>query len=119
MENLKALAKNASLMDIQKILKPVFTVQFSYCPLILMFQSRNLNKEINKLLECCLPIVYCDNTSSFEEHLKTDNFVSVHHRNIQVLASELYEIVNGFSPARMKEGFPFNENTTYNTKNKS
>ena len=42
----------------------------------------------------------------------------MHHRNIQVLATELYKIVNGLSPEIMKEVFPFNENTSYNTKNK-
>ena len=39
-------------------------------------------------------------------------------RNIQVLATELYKIVNGLSPEIMKEVFPFNENTSYNTRNK-
>ena len=66
----------------------------------------------------CLRIVYSDNTSSFEELLETDNSFSVHQRNIQVLATELYKIVNGLSPEIMKEVFPFNENTSYNTRNK-
>ena len=56
-------------------------------------------------------IVYRDNTTSFEELLETDNSVSVHHRNIQVVATELFEIVNGISSDIMKEFFPFNENT--------
>ena len=42
----------------------------------------------------------------------------MHHRNIQVLVTELYKIANGFSPEIMEEVFPFNENTFYNTKNK-
>ena len=83
-----------------------------------MFHIRKLNNKINKLHERCLRIVYSDNTSSFEELLETDNSVSVHHRNIQVLATELYKIVNGLSPEIMKEVFPFNENTTYDTRNK-
>ena len=83
-----------------------------------MFHIRKLNNKINKLHERCLRIVYSDNTSSFEELLETDNSLSVHHRNIQVLATELYKIVNGLSPEIMKEVFPFNENTTYDTRNK-
>ena len=83
-----------------------------------MFQSRKLNNKINKLHERCLQIVYSDNTSSFEELLETDNSVSVHQRNIQVLATELYKIINGLSPKIMKEVSPFNENTSYNTRNK-
>ena len=62
--------------------------------------------------ERCLQIVYSDNTSSFEELLETDNSVSVHHRNIQVLANELYKIVNSLSPEIMKEVFLFNNNTS-------
>ena len=61
--------------------------------------------------------MYSDNTS-FEELLETDNSVSVHHQNIQVLATELYKTVNGLSPEIMKEVFPFNEITSYNTRNK-
>ena len=85
------------------LMKAFFTAQFSYFPLIWMFYSRKLNNKINKLYECCLRIVYSDNTSSFEELFETDNSVSVHHRNTQVLATGLYKIVNGFSPEIMKE----------------
>ena len=99
-------------------MKAFFMAQFSYCPLIWMFHSRKLNNKINKLHERCLRIVYSDNTSSFEELLETDNSVSVHHRNIQVLATELYKIVNGFSPEIRKEDFPFNENSSYNIRSK-
>ena len=83
-----------------------------------MFHSRKLNNKINKLHERCLRIAYSDNTSSFEELFKTNNSVSVHHRNIQVLTTELYNIVNGLSPEIMKEVFQFNENTSYDTRNK-
>ena len=77
--------------------------------LIWMFDSRNLNKKINKLHERCLRIIYSDITSSFEELLETD---------IQVSATELHKIVNGLSKDTVKEVSPFNENTTYNTRRK-
>ena len=99
-------------------MKAFFMAQFSYCPLTRMFHSRKLKNEINKLHERCLWIVYCDKTSSFEKLLETDNSVSVHHRNIQVLGTELHKIVNRLSPETMKEVFPFNENTSYNARNK-
>ena len=83
-----------------------------------MFHSRKLNNKINKLHERCLRIVYSDNTSSFEELLEIDNSLSVHYQNIQVLATELYKIVNGLSPVIVKEVFPFTVNTSYNTRNK-
>ena len=54
--------------------------------------------KINRLHERCLRIVYGDNASSFEERLGTDNSISVHHRNIQALTTELYKIADGLSP---------------------
>ena len=44
-----------------------------------------------------LRIVYNDNTSLYEELLEIDNSVSVHYRNIQILATELYKTVNELS----------------------
>ena len=108
-------------MNIQKkkvLIKAFLTAQYSYFPLIWMLHSRKLINEINKLHEHCLRIFCSDNTSSFEELLKIDNFVSVHYRNIQVLATELYKIVNGLLPEIMKEVYLFNENTPHNTRNK-
>ena len=82
---LKALVRIAPFMNTEKkrvLMKTFFMAQFSYCPLTWIFHSRILDNKINKLHECCLRIVYSDNTSSFEELLETDNSVSVHHRNI-------------------------------------
>ena len=104
---LKALARITPFM-----MRAFFMAQFSYCPVIWMFNSRKLNKEIKKLLERCLRIVYSNNTLSFAEPLEIDNSVSMHQKNFQVLATELYEIGIGLSPEIMKELFPFNENTT-------
>ena len=44
-----------------------------------------------------LRIVYNENTSLYEELLEIDNSVSVHYRNIQILATELYKTVNELS----------------------
>ena len=41
----------------------------------------------------------------FEELLKKDYSVSIHHRNIHILATELYKIVNGYSSKVMSEIF--------------
>ena len=54
----------------------------------------------------------------YKELLETDNSVSVHFRNVQALAIELYKVVNRFSPHIMKDVFPLNENSFYNTRNK-
>ena len=62
---LKALARIPPFVNIQKkkvLMKPFFTAQFSYCPLIWMFHSRKLNNKINKLRKLSLRIVFNDNT---------------------------------------------------------
>ena len=45
-----------------------------------------------------LRIVYNDDTSSFDELLRKDNSVSIHRRNIQALAIEMYKAKNNLSP---------------------
>ena len=110
---LKALARVTPLMDTEKrkiLMNAFFNAQCSYCPLTWMFHSRNLNNKVNKLHERCLRIVYNNDTSSYEDLLEIDNSVSIHTRNLQSLAIELYKIVNGFSPDIMKDVFPYNTN---------
>ena len=63
-----------------------------------MFHSRKLNNRINKIHERSLRLVYDDNFSNFEELLNKDDSVTIHERNIQVLAIELYKVVNKISP---------------------
>ena len=72
--------------------------QFGYCPLIWMFHSRGLNNKINRIHERALRITYKDKSSTFQELLEKDNSVSIHHRNIQKLAIEIYKVMHGFSP---------------------
>ena len=84
-----------------------------------MFHSRTLNNKINRLHERCLRIICSDNTSSFTDLLEIDNSVSVYHRNILVLATELYKFVNGLSPKLVSDCFKLTNMTVYNTRNRS
>ena len=63
-----------------------------------MFHERSTNNLINSLHERALRMVYRDLNLSFEELLKVNNSFSVHHRNIQTLAIELYKQKNSLSP---------------------
>ena len=80
-----------------------------------IFHSRTLNKKINRLCGRCLHITYNDNTSSFTEFLEIKNSVSMHHRNIQVSATELHKFVNGLSAKLVNNCFKLNNMTVYNT----
>ena len=78
-----------------------------------MFHSRGLNNKINRLYGGVLRITYKDNSSTFQELLEKENFVSIHHRNVQKLAIEIYKVLHGFSPPILNDIFvpvsrPFN-----------
>ena len=70
-----------------------------------MFHSRGLNNKINSLHERALRITYGDRSSLFEDLLKKDNSVSVHHRNMQALATEMFKVKNNIAPEIMKNFF--------------
>ena len=48
---------------------------------------------------------YSDRSSSFEDQLKKDNSVSIHHRNIQALVIEMLKVKNNIAPEIIKELF--------------
>ena len=79
-----------------------------------MCHSRALNNEINRLQERCLRIIYNDKTSTFKVLLEKDDPVSIHFRNIQALAIEMYKVANGMSPEIMNEIFQLREKYHYN-----
>ena len=84
-------------------MKSFVTSQFGYYPLIWMFHSRRL--KINSIHERALRITYQDHISTFQELLNKDNYISIHHRNLQALATEMFKIHRGLSPDILREIF--------------
>ena len=70
-----------------------------------MFHSRGLNNKINSFYEKALRITYGDRSSSFEDLMKKDNSISIHHRNIEVLTTEMFKVKNNIASDIMKELF--------------
>ena len=104
--------------------------QFSYCPMLWMFCSRNLNDRINRIHKRALRMVYLDFTSSFAELLKRDGSVTIHQRNIQLVAITMFGVVRKLGPDIVRDLFVLdldtrndrtflrpNVNTVYNGKN--
>ena len=72
-----------------------------------------MNKRINKIHEKSLRFVYNDNILSFDQLLVKDNCVTIHDRNLQVLATEIFKVINDITPTIMKNIFGV-KRTTYN-----
>ena len=91
-KKLNALARLCNLISFNKrksLMKGFVLSQFSFSPLVGMFVDRTINAKIDALHYRALKIVYRDNESSFEELLRRDKSVTVHHKNIHFLAIEL------------------------------
>ena len=78
-----------SLEQRRTLIISFFESQFGYCPLVWMFCGRKSNNRINHLHERALRIVYNDNQSSFENLLRKDRSVSIHHKNIRSFPIEI------------------------------
>ena len=102
---ISALARVIPYIGTEKkriLMNAFFTSQFSYCPPVWMCHSRTNNSKINRLHERCLRIVHNDKQSSFNELPEKDGSVSIHMRNTQILATEMYNLINNLSPPTMK-----------------
>ena len=98
---LRALARRTPYMNLQKrkvLMNAFFNAQFNYCPLIWMLYSRQNNNKVKHLHERYLRLINNDKLSSYEEVLEKDGLVSIHHKNIQGLAIEMFQIKHGQSP---------------------
>ena len=113
-QKLHALARISKYLSKDKlkiIMKTFIISQFNYCPLVWMFHNRTMNNKINRLHERALRIVYNDDNLTFQELLDKDGAVSIHHRNLQKLAVEMYKVKNKLSPEPILELFTEQKNT--------
>jgi hypothetical protein len=109
-QKVTALARIVNLLSFQKrriILKTFIESQFSYCPLVWMFCSREMNMKINHIHERALRLVYFDYKLSFEELLRKDKSISIHHRNIHNVATLMYMVKNNLSPPFIQDIFEY------------
>ena len=90
-----------------------FNTQFNYGPLIWMLLSRRNNCIIRNLHERCLMLICNDKNSFYEELLTKDGSVSIYHRHIQALATELCKIKNGIWPEIFNEMFAHETKSYY------
>ena len=75
-------------------MKSFIISRFSYCPLIWMTHSRELNNKINYYHERALRILYKDFSTYFEGLLPNDKSALSHNQNLQQLAIEIFKVKN-------------------------
>ena len=66
--------------------------QFTYCHLVWVFHSEELNNRINSLNEEALRLTYQKWNSFFDELLNLDKLGSIHYRNFEYLLTEIYKV---------------------------
>ena len=94
-QKLHALARISKYLNEDKLyilMKTFIHSRFNYCPLVWMFHTRTLNNKINKLHKRALRIVYSNGELTFPELLDKENSITIHQRNLQRLAIEMYKI---------------------------
>ena len=70
-----------------------------------MFNSKGVNNKINHLYERSPRIVYRDDVSSFEDFLKRNKLFTIHQRNIQSVAIQLFKVKGNLSNNTMYDIF--------------
>ena len=90
---LNAFARISSYMNVTKfrIMMNTFIMSQSYCRLIWMFHDRSVNKKMKKIYEGVLRIAYKDSCTSFEDVLKKAESISIHQRNLKLIATEVFK----------------------------
>ena len=83
-----------------------------------MLDSRKNNNKIKHLHERCLRLIYSDKKSSYENLLEKDNSVSIHHKNIQALAIEMFKVKHKLCPEITSYIFMERRNNQYNMRNR-
>ena len=78
-----------------------------------MFHSRRLSNKTYSNYERALRITYNDRKLSFEELLRKYNTVSIHHKNLQVLSTEIFKTKNNMTPEILNKIF-HNRTSSYN-----
>ena len=79
-----------------------------------MCHSREDSNKIKRLHERCLRIIYNDKRSSFNSLLEKDGSVSIHERNIKILATGMFKVNKNLAPRQIHDIFRLKDQPQYN-----
>ena len=72
---------------------------------------------MNGLHERYLRVIYNDAHSCYDELLNLDNVLSILHKNLQILATEMFRVYTGLTTDILNEVFPLKAPPNYNLRN--
>ena len=78
-----------------------------------MFTSQYLNNALNSIHERALRLIYNDYELPFDRILENNKQKSIHQKNIETLAIEIYKFQAGLTPPIMSDLF-FSRENDYN-----
>ena len=102
---LTRICKFMSLKHLGVLVKSFIESQFAYSPLVWMCCDKTSDNRINHLYKRALTTAYNDNELLFEKFLERDNSVTIHVRNLRILAIELYKTKEHLAAPVMHENF--------------
>ena len=79
-----------------------------------MCHSHINNRKMDRFHKRYPSIFYNSKQSSLKELFENDSSVSVHERNVQVLATEIYKVINDFPPTHINKIFEIRNEHPYN-----
>ena len=90
------------------VMKAFIISQFNYCSLVWMLHRRKTESRVNKTHERALRLGYDDSPYlNIDELLIKDKPISIHQRNFQLLATEIFKVNNGVSTRLTQDTFQF------------
>ena len=109
-----ALARISKYLDnnkLKNIMNAFIKSQFKDCSLIWMYHNRTLNNKINRLHERSLRLIHKNFNGTFQDLLKIENDFTIHERNLQKLAIEMYKVKKNLSPTLIQGLFSDHSNS--------
>ena len=116
-QKLSALTRMARIASFKKkkiLLNSFIQSQYGHCVEVWMFTSRKLNDKINSIHKRALQAVYLDYSSTFAELLEKDKSITIHQRNVQLVAIEMFKAAKEIGPDIVRDLFTFNHGSRNN-----
>ena len=95
---LERISKFLTPDSCKSIYRTFITASFNHCPISWIFCGKKITSKLEKLQECALRLVFCDQTATYDDLLKRGNFLSLKAFRNRCPAVEAYKCIHGLNP---------------------